>query len=233
MKKIGFIVFALAIVVGVVLSNFVSWGKASGKVFNFEMKFRGEKGSGNVASEVRDLRDFNSVDVGGVFQVEITAQKDFSVEVEGDDNLLQYVKTEVNGGQLEISLDKRVKTQNPLRIRISAPNIERLEASGASRVTLTNIKNSGFTVDTSGASKLNLSGETENLSIEVSGATEINAEDLKAVDANVNASGASRVSVNVSGELKTEASGASNINYKGTPANVIKHTSGASSVNQR
>jgi len=233
MKKIGLIVFAVAIVIGVAFANFTSWGKASGKIFNFSINFKGEKGSGNVRSEIRDLRDFNSVDVGGVFQVEITAQKDFSVEVEADDNLLQYIKTEVRGGRLEISMDRRVKTSNPLRVRIGAPNIEKLEASGVANVTVINLKNSDFAVDTSGASKLNISGETQNLTVDVSGATEINAEDLKAVNANVDASGASRVNVNVSGELKTDASGASKINYAGTPTNVIKKTSGASSVNQR
>jgi hypothetical protein len=232
MKKIGFIIFALAIMVGVIFANFFSWGKAEGKVFNFPVSFGAEKGSGKMTTEVRDLTDFTSVDVGGVFQVEVTAQKDFAVEVEADDNLLQFIKTEVRSGQLEISMDKKVSTKNPIRIRISAPNIEGIEASGVSHVTVTNLKNSDFSVDTSGASKLKLSGEASNLTVEVSGASEINAEDLIAVSASVDASGASRVNLNVTGQLKSEASGASNITYIGTPS-VSKKTSGASSVSQR
>lgn len=233
MKKIGLIIFAAALIIGVVFANFTSWGKASGKVFNFNVKFGAERGSGNLKSEMRDVRDFNSVDVGGVFQVEITAQKDFSVEVEADDNLLQYIKTEVRGGRLQISMDKRVKTSNPLRVRISAPNIEKVEASGVANVTLVNLKNSDFTADTSGASKLKVTGETENLNVEMSGATEINAEDLRSVNANVDGSGASRVNLNVSGELRSDASGASRIEYSGTPSNVYKKTSGAASVSQK
>jgi len=232
MKKIGFIIFALAIMVGVVFANFFSWGKAEGKILDFHVNFGGENGSGKMATEARDLTDFTSVDVGGVFQVEITAQKDFAVEVEADDNLLQFVKTEVRNGQLEISMDKKVSTKNPIRIRISAPAIEGLETSGVSNVSVTDLQNTDFSIDTSGASKLKLSGETTNLTVEVSGASEINAEDLKAVNAEVDASGASRVNVSVSGKLRSEASGASSITYAGTPT-VSKKTSGASKVTQR
>ena len=233
MKKIGLIVFAAAIIVGVVIANLFSWGKATGEVFNFQLNIGKEKGSGHMATEVRELRDFSSVDVSSVFQVEIIAQSEFHVEVEADDNLLQFIETEVRNGELHISLDKGVKTSNPLRVRIGVPNIERLEASGATKVFISNLKNSKIEVDTSGASKIELSGETGQLIVDVSGASHINATDLKAVDAVVDASGASRVNVNVSGELNSEASGASNINYTGDPTNVIKRTSGASSVSRK
>jgi hypothetical protein len=233
MKKIGLIVFAVALVVGVVVSSFFSWGKATGEVFNFSFKVGREKGSGNMAVEVRDVRDFTSIDVSSVFEVEVTAQNDFHVEVEADDNLLQYIETEVRNGELHIKLDKSVKTSNPLRVRISAPAIERIEASGASKVRANEVKSPHFEIDTSGASKIEVFGETSELIIDVSGASNVNAAGLKAENATVDASGASRASVNVTGELRSEASGASSISYSGTPASVQKKTSGASSVTQR
>lgn len=232
MKKIGFIIFVVALLIGVVFANFFSWGKATQDIFSFKINFGAEKGSGNMASEVREIADFRKVDVGGVFQVEITAQKDFHVEIEADDNLLQYVKTEVSGGELEISMDKRVKTHNPIRVRISAPNIDGVEASGASKVNLTNLKNAELSVDSSGASKFSVAGETGNLIIDVSGASQIDAGGLSAATANIDASGASHVNVNVASELIADASGASRITYIGAPK-VSKSTSGASSVSQK
>ena len=233
MKKIGLIVFVAAIILGVAVSSFFSWGKASGEMFDFSLKIGREKGSGRMAVDVRDVRDFESIDVSSVFQVEVVAQGDFHVEVEADDNLLQYVRTEVSNGELQISLDKSVKASNPLRVRITAPNIERLEASGASKVNITDLKNSEFVVDASGASKIQVSGETAGLTVDVSGASHVNAVDLNAVNATVDASGASKVNISVSGELRSEASGASNISYTGTPTNVYKKTSGASSISQK
>jgi len=232
MKKIGFIVFAIAIIIGVSIASLFSWGKATGEVFNVSVNFGAEKGSGTTAVENREVRDFEKVDVGGVFHVEIIAQSEFGVEVEGDDNLLQFVKTDVRNGTLEISMDKRVKTHNPLRIRISAPDIKGLEASGASKVNLSNLKNNELSLDTSGASKINVSGETGSFIVDVSGASQIDAGGLSTVIANIDASGASHVNVNVSKDLTADASGASRITYTG-PAHVSKSTSGASSVSQK
>ena len=232
MKKIGLIVFVLAVGIGVTVASFFSWGKSTESLVNFKVNFGAEKGSGNVANESRDVREFSKIDVSHVFQVEVTAQSGYAVEVEADDNLLPFIKTEVRGGTLHIELDQRVKTSNAMRVRISAPNIDRVQASGASRVNVSNLKNSELAVDTSGASKINVSGETGNLIVDVSGASSIDAGNLSAATANIDASGASNVTVNVANELIADASGASRISYTGSPK-VSKSTSGASSVSQK
>src|SRR5438105_3436193 len=86
MKKVGIIIFAGALVLGLVFSNLFTFGKAKEGLFNFSF-FNGVRGSGNTITEKRNLTGFRAVDVGGIFKVEITAQKDFAVEVEADDNL--------------------------------------------------------------------------------------------------------------------------------------------------
>lgn len=232
MKKIGFVVFVVAVVVGVTVAGFFNWGKATESIVNFKVNFGAEKGSGNMATERREIGDFSKIDVSHVFQVEVTAQSNYSVEVEADDNLLQYVKTEVRGGTLHIELDHRVKTGNPMRVRVSAPNIDRIEATGASRVNVSNLKNGELAIDTSGASKVSINGETGNLIVDISGASSVDAASLTAATANIDASGASNVTVNAANELIADASGASRINYLGSPK-VSKHTSGAASVSQR
>ena len=69
MKKAGIIIFAVALTIGLVVSNMFSFGHMPGKFFNSSMNFSGVHGSGNAATEKRDLSGFKSVDVGGVFQV--------------------------------------------------------------------------------------------------------------------------------------------------------------------
>lgn len=233
MKKVGIIVFIFALAIGLVMSDIFSFGRVTNKVFNIPVHFGGVSGSGNVASEKRDFSDFEAVDVGGVFQVEIVAGKDFSVEVEADDNLLPLIKTSVSGNTLHIELEEKVSTKNDIKVRISAPSIDNINASGAAKVTASGIKNDSLSIDTSGASKINVSGETADLKIEVSGASKVDAQGLAAVNADVDASGASHVNVNVTGDLRADASGASKITYSGTPKNIEKHSSGAGSVSQR
>lgn len=231
MKKFGFIIFIVALVIGVCLANAFAFGKPSVGFFSFNFKFgRGVQGSGNVVNEKRNLSNFKGVDVGGIYEVEIVAQKDFSVEVEADDNLLPLIKTEVDNGTLEISSEKRFNSKNPIRIKISAPNIEELEVSGVSKVSLSNLDNNFLKVDASGASKMEISGRTVDLNIESSGACKINAENLQSQNATIDASGASNINVSVAGDLKVDASGASKITYAGNPQNIEKDTSGAGSV---
>ena len=233
MKKFGFLIFVIALIVGSIVAGFFDWGKTSAKLFNFELKIGKVRGNGNVQTQSRDIRGFKSVDVSGVFQVEIVAQKDFSVQVEADENLLQYIRTEVDGDVLEISTSKGIKSSSGLKVRISAPDIEKLDVSGAAKVSVTDLKNVALLLDTSGASKINLAGETDKLIIDVSGASSIEAENLKTRAATVDASGASKISVFASESVRADASGASRITYTGGAADIVKKSSGASSVSER
>ncbi|MBC7899933.1 MAG: DUF2807 domain-containing protein [Saprospiraceae bacterium] len=232
MKKIGLIVFAAAIIFGVVIANFISFGKTTEKVFNFSIDSE-IGGSGNIVTQKRDLNDFTGIDVGGVFEVEVVSQKDFSVEIDADDNLLPLIKTEVRNGVLRISTDEEIKSKNTIRVRISAPDVDSIGTSGVAKVSLTDVKNSDLKIDASGASKVTVAGETANLSVEISGASHLNAEGLRAENAGVDASGASHVNVNVLEQLKAGASGASKINYTGSPKSAEKNSSGASSINNK
>ena len=233
MKKIGIIIFIIAVIIGITFANFFAWGKTSVKFPRFSVGFGSVQGSGNIQTEKRNLADFNAIEVGGAVEVEVVAQKDFSVEVEADDNLLQFIKTEVSGDTLKISTEKHFSTRNPIRVRISAPDIENLEVSGASKLALLNLKNDSLRVDASGASKIKVDGETKNLEIELSGASRLDAENLKSENADVDASGASNATIYVSNDLNADLSGASSVNYSGNPKNTVKKTSGASSVKEK
>lgn len=234
MKKVGILIFTVALVLGLVASNIFSFGNVGGGFLNFSMKFgRGIQGSGNVTVEKRDVKGFRSVDVGGIFQVDVVAGKDFSVEVEADDNLIPHIETEVRGDTLYIETNGRLKSSNAIKIRITAPNVDKLDVSGVANVTLSGVKNDTLNVSSSGASKITVSGDTSQLNVDVSGATKVLAEQLKAVNASIEASGASYVGVSVTGELNSDISGASKVEYTGTPSNVVTKKSGASRVSAK
>lgn len=232
MKKVGLAVFILAIIVGIAAGSFFSFGRLSSGTFKFSIG-RGVKGSGVLATEKRDVAGFTGVKASGVFQVEVTAQKDYSVEVSADDNIVPMVRTYVADGVLRIETDGRFSNTNPIRVRVSAPNIESLDASGASRMTVTDLKNSSLDAEASGASRITLAGETMRLTADASGASSIDAEGLRAGNANVDASGASSVSVTAIEHLSADASGASRVSYSGTPASVEKRASGAGKIFQK
>lgn len=233
MKKLGILVFVVALIVGIVVSNVFSFGKIRQSFFNISMNWGGGvKGSGNSATEKRDISGFKGVETSGIFQVEIVAQKDFSVEVEADDNLLPLIRTEVSDGVLKISSSERISPKSKLRVRISAPDIEDVDASGASKISVDSLNNSKIAIHSSGASKIVARGTTRDLNVKVSGASSIDAEGLQAENADLDASGASKISVNASNEIKADASGASKITYAAGAKNVIKKSSGASKITE-
>lgn len=223
MKKFGLIVFVFALLVGLMSAMNCSIGNLSG----------GVQGSGTTKSEKREISGFKEVDASGAITLEIVAQKGFSVEVEADDNLLQYIKTEVSGDILKVFTKDRISPKTKLLVKISMPEITALDISGASGATVSNVKTNTLKLEASGASKIKIDGEATRLESDASGASGIDAEGLKVENADVEASGASNTTVSAINELKADASGASTIYYTGEPKSVSPKTSGASSVKKK
>lgn len=233
MKRFGILIFIAALVIGLAVASASSFGRFGGRLINFSMDFGGVRGSGNVVTETRDLSGFDSVEAGGVFQIEITSGKDFRVEVEADDNLLPLIRTEVDGDRLVISTEKRISSKNGLKVRVFMPVVNAIETSGAANVTAADLKGSSITLSASGASKIAAAGQADEITVELSGASKLNASELKVTNATIDSSGASSADVNVSGDLVSDLSGASRVAYSGSPANVKTHKTGASSVSAK
>lgn len=233
MRKVKVIIFIVALVVGLMFAKvFGAVLGFSAPTFSFSI-FSGVRGSGVAKVEKREVSGFKKIDTSGIINLEVTAQKDFSIEVETDDNLLQYVITEVKGDTLKIYTKQNISPRNKIHVVIAMPDLTGVDVSGVAKVTANNIKTDSFNLDISGASKVELNGEANSLNIDASGASKIDAENLKVANANVDVSGASNITVNATEEVKADASGASKINYVGEPKNVVKKTSGASRVSQK
>lgn len=225
MKKIGLLIFIFALAIGLAFSTNCSFG-------GFK-NFGGVQGSGTSKTERRDVSDFNKVDAGGAINIEVSVQKDFYVEVQADDNLLANIKTEVSGDTLKIYSEDRISAKTRINVKISMPEIESLEVSGASSGIVSNVKADSLELKASGASKIKIDGVAKELNADASGASTIDAENLKVEDADVEASGASNAIVSATNDLKIDASGASKISYTGEPANIKQDSSGASSVTKK
>jgi hypothetical protein len=184
-------------------------------------------------SEPRSISGFSKVEAGGALNIEVAAQKDFSVVIEADDNLLQNIKTEVRGDTLKIYTDGKISIQNKASVKISMPEVKGLSISGASTASVSNVKTEALDLEASGASKITINGEAKDLTAEASGASGIDAEMLRVENADVEANGASSATVSATNDVEANASGASSVYYTGEPQNVVPKSSGASSVRKK
>ncbi len=190
-------------------------------------------GSGVSKTEKREVAAFTAVDASGALEIEIVCQQEPSLALEGDDNLLPLLKTEVRGGTLYIHSEKSFSTRKAIRVRITAPNIESIQSSGASSFQVTDIKNEKLKVENSGASSINLSGQTVTLDLELSGASKADTEKLIAERVTVNLSGAGKANVYASDVLNADVSGAGSVTYTGDPKTVNRNVSGVGSISKK
>jgi len=106
------------------------------------------------------------------------------------------------------------------------------EISGASKVG-GNLSAGNLDIEVSGASSLDLAGQARNINLVVSGASRVDLTDMALRDGDVTLSGASEATLNVSGELDIELSGASRLFFYGNPVMGEAKVSGASTIKHK
>jgi len=213
-------------------------------------------GSGIIVTREENITGFDRIDANHAFQVEVRQGETYGVVIRIDDNLEKHLEVVKKGSTLHISFEtnRAYFVRNvTLQAEITMPALAGLNLSGASSATITgftstkaldidlsgasslrgDIKagNAGF--DVSGASRVTLTGSAGDATIEAEGASAVDLSAFAVVDANVDASGASRVTVNPSGRLDVEASGASDVYYLGSPTLGRMETSGASDIHRK
>jgi hypothetical protein len=199
---------------------------------HFAGKMHGVTGSGVRKVEKRDVGTFTSISTDGALEVEVVCQQPQAVEIEGDDNLLSMVTTEVSRGVLRINSAGSYSTRIPMKIKISAPNIESITANGAGTIEVSRLKNDKFDINSNGAPTIRVSGETKELQIDANGAGAVDAHKLRSSKAEVESKGVATVEVFASDELNVTVSGPSQVVYDGDPA-VNQTVNGPGSVKKR
>jgi hypothetical protein len=206
---------------------------------------------------LRDVQDFQAVVVKGPFKVYFSSDPETQVAVSAkDSDARDRITTKVTGGTLYVSLDNSgVKwwgMNKEFKVYITAPKLNVLNVSGAVNFVVVDIlKSTNLSLILSGASnfsgkidteeiKANLSGASDckvtgsanKFDLVCSGASSFKGADLKVDEADLDASGASSIKIQVIESLKARASGASSIQYKGSPKIYNQNASGASSIKQ-
>jgi len=116
-------------------------------------------------------------------------------------------------------------------VGMSAGDVK-FDISGASKVT-GDITADDADFDVSGASTVQLEGSASDMVAKLGGASRFNLGGFTVNNANVNLSGASTGTVNLSGRLDADLSGASKLSYIGEPTMGTINTSGGSTLSKK
>jgi len=190
------------------------------------------KGSGKREVQKREIGPFTSISTEGAFNLEIVCGKDVSVEVEGDDNILPLVSSEVRGNVLRLSNAKSYSVNDPVTFRITVPNLEALSADGAGKIQVTGVNNDKIQISSDGAPTITVAGTTKMVGVDSNGAAKIDTHNLRSAHAIVDTKGASKVDLGVCDKLDVNVSGVSHVTYRGDPV-VNKTIHGPGKVEKR
>ncbi|MEP6568611.1 MAG: DUF2807 domain-containing protein [Acidobacteriota bacterium] len=189
-------------------------------------------GSGNLKKETRNVGSFTSISTEGAFNIKIVCQKMPAVDIEGDDNILPLITTQILNNVLHISTLRSYDTAAPVTLEITVQNLQGIHSAGAGTIDISGLKNERFEIIANGAPTVKVFGETRVLTIDASGAGNIDAHKLRAARVEVGAKGVAEVEVYASEQLDAVVSGPSHVIYSGNAA-VNKTVNGPGSVEKK
>jgi hypothetical protein len=213
------------------------------------------KGNGNVVTENRTTSNFKGISVGGSFDVVLVKGKEGKISIEGEENIIPHIETEVSDNILKIRFKRNtnIKTTKRLTVTVNYENIESLALGGSGNISsLSLIKTDNFKVSlggsgsiaikvdanfikasVGGSGSINLEGVSEQLTCSIAGSGSIKAYGLKTNKVDANVAGSGSVKTTVKTKIKAKLVGSGSVYYKGKPKNVDSKSVGSGSLVDR
>ena len=197
------------------------------------------EGEGPIVSENRNVSGFDKIELEASANVFISKSDDFKVQIEGQQNILDILRTRKRGNTLVIEYEEAcVMNTRKLEIYISMPEIKEVQIDGSGDVEsedqftankfYAGISGSGsidmdvrtqeLDASISGSGSIYLRGDTDDFYATINGSGDLKASRLKARIAKLKISGSGSAYIHVIDELSARVSGSGNLNYSGNPS---------------
>lgn len=210
-------------------------------------------------AQLRNVPAFHAIEVSGGIDLYLSSGEQAVAVSAKDNDVRDAIITEVQDGVLKIHYGSKngiklsLGGNKNMKAYVSFKTLDHLSASGGCDVVMNgtlrtdnltlmlsggcdfkaNVDVNILTVHQSGGCDADLTGTARTLNIHASGGCDFNGYDMVADVCNVEASGSSDVNVTVNKEITADASGASDVRWKGNAAVKKAHASGAGSVEHR
>jgi hypothetical protein len=188
-------------------------------------------GNGKIERSERAIGVATELDLDGAFLATITLGTGPSLVIEGDENVLPFIKSEATGGKLHIFAERSYRTEKPIRVILSLPALARLSAGGSNSVALTGVAGPALALSMSGSNSVSIAGRIGALFADLFGSGVLAADTLEADKASVRVAGSGSAVLRVSAALKAEIDGSGSIDVHGHPAQRQVQVNGSGSIN--
>ena len=224
-----------------VSTSYAQWGKSI-------------KGNGNMTTVTRTTSDYDGVKCAGSFDFVLVEGTEGNITIEGEENLIEYIITEIKNGALVVKVknDVNLKTSRNKSIKITIPfkEIENVSLAGSGDLwndnvlasdnldislngsgdIVLNINASKTKASITGSGDLTLKGTSNKLEASVTGSGDFHGYDLQVNDTDVSVTGSGDAKVVCNENLKARVTGSGDIVYKGDPKTEDTKVAGSGSI---
>ena len=212
------------------------------------------RGSGVLATESREVGNFDSVQLDGSGKLVITQGDTTSLTVEAEDNLISSLTSTVVGDTLKLGYQDKFwqKTLLPTQTilySLTVPNLEAvtlngannlvidslatdslvLTLNGAAQVEIPNLAADTLDVQLNGAGTVKIGGGVTTQNLGIDGAGTIQNGNLQSANTTIKANGLGIATVWATDSLNVTFNGGGTLNYYGEPA-IIQNINGAADI---
>jgi len=179
------------------------------------------KGNGAMSTETRNVAGATGLRIENRQRVDMEVEVQVggapSLVIEGDNNLVPLVHTEVRGDTLRVWTEDRMSGSRPIRVRYTAPHLENLESTGSVRTSVQGLSGGPLAVSHTGSGYLELRGQVDRLDVHHTGSGQLYADGLESRNALVDMVGSGRVNIgSVRGDsLRLSSSGSGSFYARG------------------
>ena len=213
----------------------------------------------DTSEEMRDVEAFTKVSLQGSMDVEVKVGSTQSVKVIADSDIIEYLRTRVRGGELEIDLKdsdgkrKIFRHIKKMQVIITVPDLNgmevhgsgdmyvenavadkfELEVHGSGDAVLENAKIGMLEVELQGSGDIEMQGSCDSIRVELQGSGDVDATKMECKDADVMLQGSGDVNVYATASADVTVRGSGDIRVSGKPDKISSRVRGSGDIHVR
>ena len=190
-------------------------------------------GSGKSVVQARTVQgDFNLLEVTGSAEIEVRRADCCTVEVQGEDNLVDFLETKLIGSTLHVGIKRGVSFTShlPLKVVATAPSITDVDLSGSGDVMLAGLEQAELLVELNGSGDVVADGTVASVSLTLHGSGDIDTRRLNARKANIKLHGSGDIRAFAKEEAKVRLHGSGDVVVKVCPTIRDARVSGSGDI---
>ncbi|MBZ0294659.1 MAG: DUF2807 domain-containing protein [Anaerolineae bacterium] len=191
------------------------------------------QGSGNIITAEREVSGFSSVQVNLGADLELVQSSSESLSIEADDNLMDYITTEVQNGKLIVATPENTSLtpSNTIKLHLGFDTLNAVDILGSSAITADDLDLDSLAINFSGSGSTQLAGAVDQQTINIRGRATIHNFDLVSSTVTLDISGNGTVEVNAENNLQVTVAGNGDIHYLGNPT-IVRNIMGTATIVQ-